>query len=137
MESMTRFFAIPIITGALIFGFVCPYMAHHISASAPRADSVVVAWGASYEKCCSSGISKNVGQWKSILLAAPREARGGTILLILGLAIAFALSNFRLRHNSKNDLLSYMPYARDNPDFLLFNHLKISFARGILNPKIY
>ena len=127
-----------IILGVLTFGFICTGMASHASMHGTDMDSPeVVMSGANQQECCNTGISKNIESWKSTLLVAPRAVKDG-LLLLLGLATAFAFMGLRFIHNPDNrEQLSYRFYIRDNPDLILFNHLKLAFARGILNPKLY
>ncbi len=139
--STLKFFKIPvvlIILGVLTFGFVCTGMARHASMHGTDMDSFgVVMSGTNQQECCNTGISKNIESWKSTLLVAPREVKDG-LLLLLGLATAFAFVGLRFRHEPDDrGQLSYRFYIRDNPNILLFNQLRLAFARGILNPKIY
>jgi len=126
INTSVRFLVVFAIMSMVVFGFVCPSMAHH-----------AVIYDA-FQKCCDTSISKNIEAWKDTLLVAPREMRDGLPTVILGLIakLAFGLFGFR-SYLSDYRLQFYRLYARDNPDFPLFNHLKFAFAQGILNPKIY
>lgn len=124
--------------GMLIFGFVCSGMASHASMHGDMNSMAVMQTAGSQQKCCNASISKHIESWKSTLIIVPHEIRDRLLLLILVLAIVLIVSRLRFQHNF-TDLhwLSYGMYARDNPNLALFNHLKLAFARGILNPKVY
>ena len=95
---------------------------------------------ASEQQCCGTSISHHFNTWKNITLAVPDKVRDSLMLLALGLSLILGGSWLSLRHRyplPNLDILRLRLYIRQNPDLLLFNHLKLAFARGILNPKIY
>ena len=123
--------------GVLILGFTCSGMASHASMHGDM-NSIATTQISNQQICCNTIISKHVASLKSALLFLPREVKDGLFLLQLGLAAAFAFVGLRLRHDPDgHQQFSYRFYIRDNPEFALFNQLKLAFARGILNPKIY
>ena len=128
-----------IVLSVLTFGFICTGMASHTSMHDTAMNSVgVTISGADQQECCNTSISKNIESWKSTILVVPREMRDGLLLLILGLIATLAIGLFLFQQPfSNHHLPSYRLYERDNPDLALFNYLKLAFARGILNPKIY
>lgn len=141
-RRIVRILKLPIVLvvlGVLTLGFACPSMLGHESVHIPMGSiegiSVVTSGD---QECCNTSISKHIESWKSTLLVLPREVRDGLLFLLLWFVATFGLVGLRWRYNSDDShLLSYRLYTRDNPNFLLFNHLKLAFARGILNPKIY
>ena len=95
---------------------------------------------ASEQECCGTSISHHFDTWKNITLAVPDKVRDSLMLLALGLTLILGGSWLSLRHRyllPNLDILRFKLYIKQNPDLLLFNHLKLAFARGILNPKIY
>ena len=129
-----------IILGSLIFGFVCLDASTHSSMHAPSElmSTVNLMIISSQWECCSNSILNHIETWKSVLSAPSPGTRAGILLLILGLAMAFMVSGWRCQTDFiDRHLLSDKFYARDNPDQLSFSHLKLAYARGILNPKIY
>ena len=133
----TKLPLILIILGVLIFGFACAGMTKHVFMHNTDMSSVTMS-SANNQECCNTGISKHAGSLKDALLVVPREMRDGLLLLILGLIATLGLGLFRFREPfSDHHLPPYRLYERDNPDLALFNYLKLAFARGILNPKIY
>lgn len=130
-----------IILSVLTFGFVCTGMANHTSMhNMDMNPTRVTMSSANQQECCNTSISKNIDSWKNIILTAPDKMRDSLALLVLGLALIFGYSwlSLRNRHPSMEpDVGRLCLYIRQNPDLILFNHLKIAFARGILNPKIY
>jgi len=126
-----------VVAGVLVFGFFCPDMVSHASMHGDM-NSIAVTQISNQQTCCNTSISKNIEAWKSTFLVIPREMRDGLLLLILGLAAAFAMGRFKFSLDfTEHHLLSYKLYARANPDLALFNHLKLALARGILNPKVF
>lgn len=85
-------------------------------------------------------MSQRIESWKNTFLAAPQTVRDSLALLALGLTLILAYNqlSFRDRHFLFDpDIGGLHLYVRQNPDITLFNHLKLAFARGILNPKSY
>ncbi len=126
-----------VILGVITLGFACAGATKH-GFMHNSGMSPVVMTSANNQECCNTSISKHFGQWKDTLLVVPREMRDGLFLLILGLIATLAVGLFRLREPFSDYYLpSSRLYERDNPNLALFNHLKLAFARGLLNPKIY
>ena len=127
--------------GVLTFGFVCTGMASHASMHNTGMNSFgVIISGANQQECCNTSISKNIDTWKNITLVVPDKVRDSLMLLALGLALALGGSwlSFRDRHFLPDlDIGRLRLYVQQNPNIPLFNHLKLAFARGILNPKLY
>ncbi len=140
LSSLLQKIKLPLILttlGVITFGFACAGMTKHAFMHDADMSSVAMSSGNNQE-CCNTSISKHIGSWKDTFLVVPRELRDGLLLLILGLIATLGLGLFRFRQPlNDHHLLSYRLYERDNPDLALFNHLKLAFARGILNPKIY
>jgi len=140
IQKLLRFPVILITIGALVLGFFCFGM---FSESAPHMTMLANTQSismASEQQCCGTSISHHFNTWKNITLAVPDKVRDSLMLLALGLALILGGSWLSLRHHyplPNLDILRLRLYIRQNPDLLLFNHLKLAFARGILNPKIY
>ena len=126
-----------IVLGVLTFGFACAGMTKHTFMHDADMSSVAMS-SANNQECCNTSISKHIGSWKDTLLVVPPDMRDGLLILILGFIATLTIGLFKV-HPPLSDyrLLFYKLYARDNPDLTLFNHLKLAFARGILNPKVY
>lgn len=127
-------------TWALLFGFFCVGMFHEKSMymDIPSAQAMLSAQ--SEESCCGTTMSQHIESWRSTFLAVPQAVRDTLTLLALGLALVFAYSwiSFRYRYPTLDpDIGGLRLYVQQNPDIAIFNHLKIAFARGILNPKLY
>lgn len=126
----------PVILGAFIFGFICTGMASHTSVHGGK-NAVMMTLMGQQEACCNTTISKNVELWKGTLLVLPHGMRDSFILLALSFVVTFAFSRLPFQSSQDSILASYRYYERNKPDIPTFNHLKLAFARGILNPKIY
>lgn len=126
---------------ALLFGFVCVGMFHEPSMKMGMTTSNSTLMAITGEQsCCGTNMSQHIQSWKDTFLAVPQGVRDALMLLVLGLALALGYAWF----SSKDRHLLFDPdigglqlYVRQNPDIELFNYLKLAFARGILNPKIY
>ena len=96
---------------------------------------------ASQESCCGTNVSQHIQSWKNTFLAVPQGVRDALTLLALGLTLILGYSWVSLwnrRPSIELDIGRLRLYIRrQNPELILFNHLKLAFARGILNPKIY
>lgn len=122
--------------GALVFGFICLGTFTKASMQMSPTDSALMS--TSKEKaCCGSGISHHFDISKNTL-AVPQSLRDSLMWLALGLALVLGFSRLPFPSFSANPkIISYRLYERENPDLPLFNHLKLAFSKGILNPKIY
>lgn len=124
--------------GVLAFGFACTGMLNRQSMHAQADMNVTAVMPVDNQECCNTSISKHIESWKSTFLVLPREIKDGLLLLLIGLVTALAFVGLRFKHDPDNrERLSYRFYIRDDPELALFNQLKLAFARGILNPKIY
>lgn len=125
------------VLGVLVFGFLCAGLTSHASMHDGMSAAAMTS-ATTDQKCCNISISKYLGSWKDTLLASPRDMRDILILLTLGLLFALASAALSFLYTPKdNKSLSFRLYARDNPNLPLFDHLRLVFAQGILNPKIY
>lgn len=129
--------AVPIIVIAVfLFGFFCAGMFTKAMHMGVMNDGIMSMQGE--QPCCNAGISHHFDSWKNVLVAVPEKIRDGFILLVLALALAVSFTSPIFRYRPPDPRLTAMRlYARQNPDFTLFNCLRLVFARGILNPKIY
>ncbi len=127
-----------ITVGILLFGFVCVGL---FTKTMQMSSMDTGTMSLQHEQpCCNLGISHYMDSWKNIVLVVPDKMRDTFMLLALGLALAFGYSWFSLRycpHLPDPDTVRLRLYVKENPDVTLFSHLKLAFARGILNPKIY
>lgn len=122
--------------GVLVFGFACVGMfskSMHVG-MVDNAESLSIK---SEKVCCGSStlhrfdVSKNT-------LAVPQSIRDSLTWLVLALALAFGLRRLLFWNTSvKTNPLLYRLYYRRNPDLIFFNPLKLAFAKGILNSKVY
>jgi hypothetical protein len=87
---------------------------------------------------CST-LAEHMSSANSILVSVLPSTTSSFLVFLLLLAFTAVFLN-RIFGNTapkKNEEPRYLYYTRDNPDLALFDHLKLAFARGILNPKIY
>ena len=92
------------------------------------------------QPCCNLGISRHMDLWKNIILIAPDKTRDILLSLALGLVLAFGYSWFSFRHHPFTPhphMMQLRIYKKENPDLFAFYNLKLAFARGILNPKVF
>lgn len=141
LQKIQKLISLPVIfltTWALLFGFVCVGMFHETSMEMTT-DPTLMAITAE-ESCCGTTMSQHIQSWKSTFLAVPQGFRDALALLALGLVLILGYSWFSFRDRYPlldPDIGGLRLYVRQNPDITLFNHLKLAYARGILNPKIY
>lgn len=125
--------------GVLLFGFVCTGMFSKTSMDMSAMDMGVIS-SEHNQQCCTLGVAHHTSAWKDVVLTLPDKTRDAWMLLMLGLALIFGyswVSFWNRRPPFELDIGHLRLYERDSPDILLFNHLKLAYARGILNPKIY
>lgn len=140
IQKLIKLLILLLTIGALIFGFFCVGMFNKPTTHMAMMGNTQSISMVSEQSCCGSSISHHFDTWNNIALAVPDKVRDSLMLLALGLALILGGNWLSVRHRNllpNLDILQLRLYERDNPDILLFNHLKLAFARGILSPKIY
>lgn len=127
-----------VIFATLILGFFCTEVFDHEQIHNTYSDSPNSVLKNIQQECCTNGISKYINQWKNVSAPLPYGVRDGIILILFGFIIAFTIRHFRFCNDlSNNDLICHNLGILNNTNLVIFNYLKLAFARGILNPKIY
>lgn len=139
-QKLIKFPIVLITIGSLVLGFFCVGMFSKSVAHMTMLENTQSISMSSEQECCGTSISHHFDTWKNVTLAVPDKVRDSLMILVLGVALILGGSWLSLRHRyplPNLDILRFKLYIRQNPDLLLFNHLRLAFARGILNPKIY
>jgi hypothetical protein len=129
-----------VILTSLIVGFLCISFAHIMPAHADMsAMSTHASHDASLSSCCETGGSDHMELWKSTFVGIPQSSQDIFALLIISLAATFVLSDFFPLPKPSLTLIAlrYRQYAREHPELLTYNPLRLAFARGILHPKTF
>jgi len=122
----------------LVLGFFCMGLFHKMPIPTEGMSTINMVSVQSDPSCCGMSISQHMDSWKLISQSIPRDARDILILFTLGLVAFFAVLRPPLTYKLPSlDFIRYRAYLRLHPDLLSFHHLKLAFARGILNTKIY
>lgn len=141
IQKVIKFPVFLLTVWALLFGFICVGMFHEPSMGMDTMISNPTLMAiAGEESCCGTNMSQHIQSWKDTFLTVPQGVRDALALLALGLTLILGYSWVSLwnRHPPIGfDIGRLRLYIRENPNLILFNHLKLAFARGILNPKIY
>ena len=139
-STFLSFFKVPttlMVVGVLMFGFLCTGTLHKGHMNTSSMDMSAVS-SQQEQQCCNLGSAHQFDSWQSLILVTPDNTRNSLVLLALGLALilGYGLSSFWNRKPQFEPDIGRL-YIKENPNLILFNHLKLAFARGILNPKIY
>jgi len=124
--------------GILLFGFVCTGM--FSKASMDMSEMDVGMMSTHDQPCCAIGVGHHMSSLRDIVLISPDRTRNVLALLALGLAMILGCGFTRIwnrRPLIDHDVGRLHIYIKSRPEIALFDHLKLAFARGILNPKIY
>lgn len=92
------------------------------------------------QSCCNLGTTNHMNSLRDVALIAPDKTRDTLTLLALGLALLLGygfVTIWNRRPPIDHDVGVLRLYIKSHPEIVLFDHLKLAFARGILNPKIY
>ena len=89
--------------------------------------------------CCGAGTTNHMELWKNTLTGIPQGFQDLLVLLVFVVATTFVFLDFfaKAKPNAKLFLLQYKQYAREHPNVQTFNTLRLAFAQGLLNPKLY
>ena len=127
---------------SLIVGFLCisfihaaPTLAHADMDGMHTAHSA----SATLQNCCNAGVSDHMELWKSTLVGIPQGFQDLLALMVLAVASSFAFAGFLeiLRLDTNVLFYRYRQYAREHPELLTYNPLRLAFARGTLHPKTF
>jgi outer membrane lipoprotein-sorting protein len=137
VKKILKFSVILVILTFLIFGFVCTGAAKH-TLMHDGMNSVAIMQAGNQQECCNTSIAKYIESLKNTPIATSRDIHEVLVLFILGIVMIFALGRSKFRFDF-TDLYParYKLYERNNPNLILFNGLKLAFARGILNSKVF
>lgn len=122
----------------LVFGFVCVGMFSQASMNMADMNMGMMS-GDQASQCCTLGTMHHLDSWKNIISVTPDKIRDALLVLTFSLALVFGLSwlSSRRRPLVDPEFTRLRLYLKYHPDLVLFNHLKLAFARGILNTKVY
>ena len=143
LSNIQKLIRVPVVLLAmwtLLFGFLCVQMFYEKSMHMDILNTQTALSMTSEESCCGTTISQHIESWKNTFLTVPQTVRDSLILLAMGLTLILAYSRLSFREcypTLGSDIGRLRLYVQQNPDIATFNHLKLAFARGILNPKLY
>lgn len=119
----------------LTFGLFCTGVFHHSSMK-----PMVVTDQASTQisnpsiQACCGGISQHIQSWRNLTLSNFNNIRDILAMLAASLVLALAFTQWSNRDTQRHFRLKPI---RPHPNLFAYDPLKLAFARGILNPKIY
>lgn len=125
--------------GVLVFGFVCTGFFSKALMNMPAMDMGIMS-SEHGQSCCNLGTADHMNSLRDVALIAPDKTRDALTLLALGLALLLGYGFayvWNRRPPIDHDVGRLRLYIKSHPELVLFDHLKLAFARGILNPKIY
>ena len=120
---------------ALAFGLFCTGRVHDSSMRQINADNTSTMISGESIRACCRGISQHIEPWKNLTLSNFNNIRDILVLLTISLALASFLPQWSNRDKQRYSLFKF--YIRQHPDLLAYDPLKLAFAKGILNPKVY
>ncbi len=82
-------------------------------------------------------VSEHISSLQILLTTLPDTRTILSVVLLMLLMGTFLVLGTHLRKQRHNLIPIGRLYHMQNPELSLFNHLKLAFAQGILNPKIY
>lgn len=132
---------IPIVVAiftALLFGSFCFGLFHKTSMAIEETVMTDMVSINTQQICCGGSMSQHIKSWTSTFLVTPHDFRNNLALLALTLFMALVLMRSLFSPAATNSqLLSSPLYLRQKSNLFIFNPLKLAFARGILNTKVY
>jgi hypothetical protein len=94
---------------------------------------------ASFKNCCDVGVTDHMELWKNALVGIPQGFQDLLVLIVLAVATSFIFTDSLAAPRLNTNILfyRYRQYAREHPNILTYNPLRLAFARGILHPKTF
>lgn len=127
---------------SFIVGFLCISFVHSISSHADMGGMHTMlhtTQTATLNGCCGNpSTSDHMEAWKSTFVGIPQVFQDILTLIVISI-VAFGFSDFFAtpRLNPNFLFLRFKQYAREHPNIRVFDALRLAFAQGILNPKLY
>ncbi len=122
----------------LVFGFFCVGMFNKTSMAMENMNMAGITAVQGEQTCCGGSMSQHMQSWTNTFLSIPREGRDLLTLFALGLFLVFVAVRSIFAQKTSGDLtFSYKQYLRHHPNLFAFQPLRLAFARGILNPKVF
>ena len=89
--------------------------------------------------CCDTGVGDHMELWKSTLLGILETIQSLLVLVAFAFVAKVVFAELFGTPRRDRDFLytRYRQYVREHPDIGLCNPLRLAFARGILNPKLF
>lgn len=138
IQNIIKFPLVLLTITALVFGFFCMGMFHKSGVAMENMNVAGITAVEGEQTCCGGSMSQHMQSWTNTFLSIPREARDVLTLFALGLLLAFVAIRTLFAQKSSNDLtFSYKQYLRHHPNLFAQQPLRLAFARGILNTKVY
>ena len=140
-SGLKRFLTAALLS-SLTVGFLCISFAYSMSPHAGMdmsgSHSAYVASAVSLGPCCNPDASDHMEAWQSTFVGILQSFE----ILFALVAVAFVTLSFvdvcKLPRLAPDTLaVRYRQYAREHPDITAFHPLRLAFARGILNPKLF
>ena len=123
-----------LVVGVFCISLIHPALAHSDTKVVHHASHMAVLTG-----CCDINTADHVESWKSTLMGIPQAFQDVLVLVAIGFAAVFVLSDLFARHRLTTTLLflRYRQYVREHPNIKAFDVLRLALAKGILNPKTH
>lgn len=138
LQNSIKLAITPLAIVAVILGSFCVGMSHKPEVAMENMNTAGVAVVQSEQTCCGGSISKHVQFWTSTFLTIPREGRDMLTLFALGPLFAFMVVRSIFAQKPSHEFnFSYRQYLRHCLNLFALQPLRLAFARGILNTKVY
>lgn len=126
---------------SLVVGFLCISFIHVFSVHGRFGSSHITHTfhEVSVKNCCDVVVSDHMELWKSTLVGITQSFQYLLVLIVLAVGASFVFAGFIAIPRLDINILfyRYRQYAREHPDILTYNPLRLAFARGILHPKTF
>lgn len=138
IQNIIKFPVVFLTITTLVFGFFCIGMFHEPAEKMENMNVAGVTAIQGKQGCCGVSVSQHMQSWANTFLTIPREARDLLTLFALGLLLAFVVIRNIFAQKPPNDFaFSYRQYLRHHPNLFALQPLRLAFARGILNTKVF
>ena len=136
-KNILRFSLTLLALFGLAFSVTCVFDHPEISTHAVSS-TIGTFFTSGNEACCSINTLSYHKFFSDQYPAIPRDTTGNfVVLFIVGLTALIIFERRFLQDIGRRLSLLYKMYIRDNPELDSFNHLRLAFSQGILNPKKY
>ena len=135
LKFLSKISSILVIVIIVTVIFPCALIFNHIiNQNTNTFSSVSISHSITQQECCTVSSQNHFYLWSNTIFSSINNIKDILLLLFLFglLTSVFYIKTLNLDLINPKDF-----YTKNKPEYNLFDYLKLAFANGVLNPKVY